>query len=150
MGRLWVCSSERLVAVFAALTMKTIITSNWRSLRRVLFALLLGIAALWAMPRSARAQLYVLEGPPGPPNFSPTAPVNTTVGEYNAATGAVINATLITGIGLAQNSVAVSGNNLFLGNGGIPGTVSEYNATTGAVINANFITGVSEAQGLAL
>ena len=36
--------------------MKTIITSNWRPLRRALCILFIGIAALWAMPRSARAQ----------------------------------------------------------------------------------------------
>jgi hypothetical protein len=38
--------------------MKTIITSNWRPLDRALCTLLLGIAADWAMPKSAPAQLY--------------------------------------------------------------------------------------------
>jgi hypothetical protein len=38
-------------------TMKTIITSNSRPLRRALCTLLLGIAALWAMLRNAQAQL---------------------------------------------------------------------------------------------
>jgi len=36
---------------------KTIITSNSRPLRHALCTLLLGIAALWAMPRSAMAQV---------------------------------------------------------------------------------------------
>ena len=36
--------------------MKTIITSNSRPLRRALCTLLVGVAALWAMPRSASAQ----------------------------------------------------------------------------------------------
>ncbi len=36
--------------------MKTIITSDGRPLHRALCTLLVGIAALWAMPRSARAQ----------------------------------------------------------------------------------------------
>ena len=58
MGQPWVCSSERLVPpMFAALIMKTIITSNSRPLRRALCTLFLGIAALWAMLRSAQAQL---------------------------------------------------------------------------------------------
>jgi len=44
-------------AALAALTMKTIITSNSRPLRRALCKLFLGIAALWAMLRNAQAQL---------------------------------------------------------------------------------------------
>jgi hypothetical protein len=44
-------------AALAALTMKTIITSNSRPLRRALCTLFLGIAALWAMLRNAQAQL---------------------------------------------------------------------------------------------
>jgi uncharacterized membrane protein len=80
------------------LPLKSVITFNWRPLRRALFALLIGIAALWAMPRSARAQLYVsqLLG-------------NSSVGEYDATTGAAINANFITGlnepVGLAVASV---------------------------------------------
>src|ERR1700730_6458916 len=65
--------------------MKRIITSNSRASRSALCALLC-ITTLWAMPRSARAQLYVSQG------------VNNTVGEYNATTGAPINANLITGL----------------------------------------------------
>ena len=68
--------------------MKTIITSNWRPLRRAVCTLLLGIAALWAMPRSARAQLYVSQV---------GQRVTRYLGEYNATTGAVINANLIRG-----------------------------------------------------
>jgi len=58
--------------------MKTIVTSDSMSLRRALCTLLVGIAALWAMPRSARAQIYVSQANSG------------TVGEYDAATGAAI------------------------------------------------------------
>jgi hypothetical protein len=113
--------------------MKTIITSDGRPLRRALCTLLLGIAALWAMPTSARAQLYVGQ-------FATNS-----VGEYNATTGAAINASFITG--LAGNpGLALSGNDLFVltngANGSGPGTVGEYDATTGAAINANFITGL--------
>jgi len=121
--------------MFAALTMKTIVTSNWRPLRRALCALLLGIAALWAMPRSARAQLYVSQ-----PGIGPNTGI---VGLYDATTGAPINANFITGLngGIA---LALSGNNLFVASGN-GGTVGEYNATTGAAINANLITGLYSA-----
>jgi len=54
------------------------------------------------MPRSAHAQqLYVGQSPPG------------TVGEYNATTGAAINANLISLPG--PTGLAVSGNDLFTG-----------------------------------
>jgi hypothetical protein len=39
--------------------MKTIVTSNWRQLLRALCTLLFGIAALWTMPGTARAQLVI-------------------------------------------------------------------------------------------
>jgi len=60
--------------------MKTIITSNWRPLRRALCTLLLGIAALWAMPRSARAQTsfiiaYNGSTDPTTEGFTPTVSV---------------------------------------------------------------------------
>ena len=118
-------------------TVKTIITSNWRPLRRALCTLLLGITALWAMPGSARAQvLYVSQVNAG------------IVGEYDATTGAAINANFITGL-ISPAGLALSGNNLFVSNFGST-TVGEYNATTGAAINANFITGLNGPAGLAL
>src|SRR5271165_519116 len=109
----------------------------WRPLHRALFyTLLLCIAALWAMPRSAHAQLYVSEN-------------SSTVGEYNATTGAAISSfTPITGLSIPEG-IAVSGNNLFVAQEDNI-TVGEYNATTGAAINASFITGVSIPAGLAL
>jgi WD40 repeat protein len=73
-----------------------------------------------------------------------------TVGEYNATTGATINANFITGLSDALG-LALSGDGtaLFVTNPG-NNTVGEYNATTGAAINANFITGLSNSSGLAL
>jgi len=65
---------------------------------------------------------------------------NNTVGEYDATTGATINASFITGLNFPIG-LALSGNILFVGNSG--GTVGEYNATTGAAINASFVTGVN-------
>jgi hypothetical protein len=62
------------------------------------------------------------------------------VGEYNAASGAVINASFIPGLN-APAGLVLSGNNLFVGQGN--NTVGKYNATTGAAINPFFITGLS-------
>ena len=60
----------------------------------------------------------------------------TTVGEYNATTGAPINTSLITGIaGFGVTGLAISGNDLFVT--ADSETVGEYNATTGAPINAS-------------
>jgi hypothetical protein len=119
--------------------MKTITRSNSSRLRRAVCTLLLGITALWAMPSRAHAQIYVSE-------------LSTnTVGEYDATTGAPINANLITGV-IQPEGLLVSGNTLFvssgISNGGYVGT---YNATTGAPINPQFITsGVNDPGGLAL
>jgi len=120
-------------AAFAALTTETIVTSNWRPLRRALCTLLLGITALWTMPRNANAQLlYVCQAGNGPITS------NGSVGEYNAATGAAINANFITGLNYPW-ALALSGNTLFVSKYAI-GTVGAYNATTGAPIDPNFIT----------
>jgi hypothetical protein len=119
--------------------MKTIIVSNRRAVRRALCTVLIGIAALWAAPRSALAQvLYVSQG-------------NNLIAEYNATTGALINASFITGLG-DPYGLLLSGNTLFVANEGDSEgtTIGEYNATTGAVINANFITGLTGPFGLAL
>ena len=108
--------------------MKTITTSNLRPLRCALCIGLIGIAALWAMPENARAQLYVSQ-----------IGVQS-VGEYDATTGTPINANLIKPV-FSPYGMAVSGNDLFVTVGG--DTVGEYNATTGAAINASFITGLN-------
>ena len=107
-------------------TMKTIITANSRSLRRGLCPLL-GVIALLAMPGSARAQtLYVAQD--GTEKIS----------NYNATTGAAINANLITTGLNGPKGLVLSGNNLFVANSG-GDTVGVYNASTGAAINADLI-----------
>jgi hypothetical protein len=83
--------------------MKTIITSNSRPLRRAPCTVLIGIAALWAMPRNARAQFYVSQVG------------NDAVGEYNATTGAAINPSFITGLN-GPYGLALSGNDLCVAN----------------------------------
>jgi hypothetical protein len=71
------------------------------------------------------------------------------VGEYNATTGAAINASFITAVHTPNSLQLDAFNHLFVttGNGG---SVSEYDATTGAAINPNFITGLNVTFGLAL
>jgi hypothetical protein len=73
------------------------------------------------MPRSARAQLYVVEYYAGK------------VSEYDATTGAAINPNFIPGLSYPLG-LALSSNDLFVANYG-GSTVPEYNATTGAAIN---------------
>ena len=71
-----------------------------------------------------------------------------TVSKYNA-TGEVINAKFITGLG-EPTALALSGNTLFVANTNNPGTVGKYDATTGEVIKADFITGLNLPGGIAV
>jgi streptogramin lyase len=72
------------------------------------------------------------------------------VGEYNATTGAPINASLITGLsGGSNGDIAVSGNDLFVSINGTD-AISEYNATTGAVIQSPLIPNLSQPAGIAV
>jgi hypothetical protein len=62
------------------------------------------------MPRSAHGQLYVNQ------DANPSSQVvESSVGEYNATTGAAINANFITGLS-EPGGVAVAGNDLFVAN----------------------------------
>jgi hypothetical protein len=78
-----------------------------RTLCRALDTLLLCIAALWVMPRSVCGR-----------SMSPIQ--HRHGGEYDATTGAVINANLITGLGIPGVVIAeglgLSGNALFVSN----------------------------------
>ena len=62
-----------------------------------------------------------------------------TVGEYNAITGATVNAAFISGTN--PTGLALDGNNHLFVINRTNTTVGEYNATTGATINAAFING---------
>jgi hypothetical protein len=124
--------------------MKKIITSNSRALRSALCTLVLGITALWAVPRNADAEpiLYAV--------FS-----GYSIGQYNATTGAVIHSDFIT----ASSPMAMAfsgkiknlGNTIFVLQNGTSSnpTVSQY-STTGAVINTNFISGLYYDTGIAV
>ena len=54
-----------------------------------------------------------------------------TIGEYNATTGAVVNATLVSGLNNTPNCMAESGTDLFVTNWG-NGTIGEYSHVGGS------------------
>ncbi len=158
--------------------MKTAIASNWRPLLRACYLFLIAIAALGAMPKNGRAQVYVTQLPSFPSSVIGVVsefPINTdlitglsvpvglalrgntlfvaiqgiqTVGKYDATTGGVINPSFITGLSLPVG-LALGVNILFVANAG-NGTVGEYDATTGEAINGSLITGLNAPEGLAL
>jgi hypothetical protein len=103
---------------------------NAGPLPRAPFTLLLGAiaaAALWAMPGTARGQIYETNSSVG------------TIGEYNATSGATINSSLVSGLN-SPYGIVVSGGNLFVVNSD---RIGEYNASTGATINASLVSGLS-------
>jgi hypothetical protein len=80
------------------------------------------------------------------------------IAEYDATTGAVINANFITGLNQPEG-ITISGNHLFVVNnaddnseGGIltNGTVGEYDLTTGAAINSALIAGLNQPVAVAV
>ncbi|MBV8098178.1 MAG: hypothetical protein JOZ31_03360, partial [Verrucomicrobia bacterium] len=114
--------------------MKKSITSNWKPLLRVLSAVLITVAALWATPRNAHAQLYVTQYTAG------------VVSKYNPGTGAEINTNFISALN-GPSALLVSGSELFVAiqNGN---TVGTYEAGSGGAIG--FIPGLNAPAGLAL
>ena len=154
------------------------ITSDFQSLLRAVYASLIAIAALSGMAGTAHAQLYVsqlgiltvseydtttgaaiqsslisrlrtpcqlvVEG-----NTVFVANESGSVGKYNAATGAAIDPSFITGRQFFPDGLAVQGNILFVANFG-SGTVGKYDAATGHAIDADFITGAGLPTTLAL
>ena len=79
--------------------------------------------------------LFVLNGSTG------------TIGEYNATTGATINATLISGLNDPAD-IAISGNDLFVVNSGA-GTIGEY-TTAWRAVNAALVSGLTRPTGIAV
>lgn len=73
---------------------------------------------------------------------------STTIGKYNAITGATINASLVAGLN-QPNGIAVSGSNLFVTNWGTSGGyIGEYDTVTGATINTHLVTGLIQPTGI--
>ena len=108
------------------------ITTN---IRLIIVSSVSACIALWAMSGTAWGQIYATTD-------------SGTVGEYNATTGATINASLVSGLSGPQ-LIAVSGGNLFVANTGA-GTIGEYNATTGAAVNSSLVSGLSSPVGIAV
>lgn len=80
------------------------------------------------------------------------------ISEYDATTGAQINANFITGLNQPEG-IAISGNGFFVVNNGddnnaagplTDGTVGEYDLTTGAAINSALVTGLNQPVGVAV
>src|SRR5213080_4836515 len=105
------------------------ITTN---IRLIIVSSLTACTALLAMPGTARGQIIYETNSGG-----------NTIGEYDASTGAAINAALVSGLNLPQD-IVVSGGNLWVLNGAGPSQwrIGEYNATTGAAINASLVSGL--------
>ncbi len=121
--------------------MKRSTTPNWRPLLRAVYAFLIGIAALWAMPRNAYAQLYITQ------STLPGLEVGG-VSEYDANTGVLMNATFITELN-DPVFLALLDNVLFVANFN-DNTVGQYDATSGRPMNPNFIPGLTAPEGLAV
>ena len=100
---------------------------NGAGIRLTIITILTVCTALWAMRGIAHGQIYVTNNASG------------TIGEYDAVTGAPINAALVSGL-RGPFGIAVSGGHIYvtLNTGG--GPVAEYDATTGAVINASLVS----------
>jgi hypothetical protein len=81
--------------------------------------ILIAVTAVWAIPRNACAQLYIAQQGAGERSG--------VVREYDASTGAVINARFITGL-QQPVALALSDDDLFVANMG--GSVGKYNAAT--------------------
>jgi len=79
------------------------------------------------------------------------AKANGTVGVYNATSGAVINASLVSGLGSIWG-ITVSGSNLYVADSS-HNLIAEYNATSGAAYNGGngtLITGLYDPYGVAV
>ena len=98
--------------------------SNVRTRSYGLALILIAVTAVWAIPRNACAQLYIAQQGAGERSG--------VVREYDASTGAVINAKFITGL-QQPVALALSDDDLFVANMG--GSVGKYNAATGVAIS---------------
>lgn len=117
--------------------MKKTLTSNLRPLLRAFYAFLTVVAALWAMPRNACAQLYVTQA-------------GGLVSKYNTDTGKLIKAKFIKGLNVPVGLAVSDKDNVLFVTNVDAGTVGKYNASTGATINASLITGLDTPVGLAV
>src|SRR6266496_3454501 len=110
-------------------TKRTITKTLWNSLLIIFLGTLLA--------GQAHGQIFVTNEASG------------TVGEYDAATGAAINASLVSGLNGGPAGIALSGGNLFVTNA-FEGSIGEYDATTGATINSALVSGLNFPLGIAV
>src|SRR6266699_956277 len=99
---------------------------------------LVAFAALYALPGTARAQIFVTNFETG------------TIGEYTTL-GATVDPALISGLSLPQG-IAVSGENLFVTSLNLAsdtGRIGEY-TTSGATVNPALITTLGGPSGIAV
>ncbi len=94
-----------------------------------------GLAMNLIIPISSQAQILYLENSAG-----------NTVETYDAATGTVLNPSLVSGLNNVHG-LAVADNALYVAQGN---SVGEYNATTGAVVNQSLVSGLSGPFGIAV
>lgn len=106
---------------------------------RLILIPLAACGALCAMPETTSAQIFET-------NWN-----NGTIGEYDAATGAPINPSFISGLNVPVG-LTISGGNLFVTNygAGAGATIGEYDAATGALINPSFISGLHGPAGVTI
>ena len=101
-------------------------------------AILAAVASLWTVSDAALAQIFV------------TNLTSNTVSKF-ALSGALLNPSLISGLGTPEG-IAISGGNLFVTSLGADphnGTIGEYTAS-GTAINRSLVTGLSEPTGIAV
>jgi hypothetical protein len=112
-------------------------TANCRFLSLAISLAPVAIAALWAMPRNAQADIYVANHPKDSTGV---------VSKYDD-NGVEIKARFIEGL---NSSVAIAvDRDLFVADAD-SGTVGKYDANTGAVINGGFITGLKSPSAVAV
>lgn len=73
----------------------------------------------------------------------------TSIGKYDAATGAALSAPLISGLNYDQAMAVDTAGYLYVARY-VDGTIAKYDAVTGNLVNANFITGLSYPTALAI
>jgi hypothetical protein len=102
------------------------------NIRLTIITVLAVSSALWAMlgTTHGQGQIYVVN------QFS-----NGTIGEYDATTGATINASLVSGLNYPY-SIALSGGNLLVTDT-YRTNISEYDTTTGALLNYSLVSVVN-------
>lgn len=113
-------------------------TNNWLlpSDLRMQRAGIVMLVLCWALSSTTYGQIYVTNYGIG------------TVSQYDATTGATLNASFITGLA-SPEGIALYGGSLFIGDRTL-GRIGKYDANTGSAINNSFIGGLDFPMGIAV